>query len=236
MELDVIITETIVVCIWIIGWYFHLKIIRISLKEKEMTWKLDVTNSCLILFHYTHVIFMDIITFIIPNLHFYLGKWFCYGSKVVMHYGNYYVVNHSMIVSLLKLILIVHWQRAREFGNDRIKEIMFWLNFCYPGVIVLTHVIIKPDFYLIYDAYDRIDRCLGDPNNNWGIDSNRTQIKAHTICTMFVKPNLDEYFAYTFYVIRTSVCWIHIAVGSYFSAINIIEAVIYCRIFSFMRK
>ena len=235
MVLELIVTETIVVCIFIIGWYLHLKIIRLSFKEKEMTWKLDATNSCLVLFHYTHVIFMDIITFIIPNLSLNVGKWFCYLSKVVMHYGNLYVVSHSMIVSLLKFTLIVHWRWAREFGNERIKEIMFWVNICHALVDMLFRVIIKPDFYLIYDAYHRIDRCLGDPNNNWGKDSNRTQIKAHTICTLLVEPKHEDYIAYTFYVIRSCACWFQIVV-SYLLLWNFFEIINYCRIFSFMRK
>ena len=235
MDLAIVITESFVVGIWIIGWYFHVKIIKISLKEKEMTWKLDVTNSCLILFHYTHVIFMDIITYIIPNLHWYTGNWFCYASKVVNHYGNLYVVGHSMMVSLLKFTLIVYWQRAREFGNDKIKEIMFWLNFCYPAVNVLIYVIIEPNFYLIYDGYARIDRCLGDPKNNWGKDSNRTQIKAHTVCTLFAEPEPDDYLAYAFYVVRSGVCWMHIIV-LYLQLWNFFEILSYCRIFAFMRK
>ena len=235
MVLEVIITETIVVCILIIGWYLHLKIIRLSFKEKEMTWKLDATNSILVLFHYTHVIFMDIITFIIPNLSLNVGKWFCYLSKVVMHYGNLYVVSHSMIVSLLKFTLIVYWRWAREFGNDRIKEIMFWVNICHVLVDMLFRVIIKPDFYIIYDAYDRIDRCLGDPNNNWGKDSNRTQIKAHTICTLIDEPKHDDYIGYTFYLLRICACWFQIVV-TYLLLWNFFEIINYCRIFSFMRK
>ena len=235
MDLDVIITEIIVVCIYIIGWYLHLKIIKISKKEKEMTWKLDITNSSLLLFHYTHVIFMDIITYIVPNLYQHLGTWFCYTSKVVMHYTNLYTVGHSMVVSMLKFTLIVYWKKARSFGNAKIKEIFFWVNLCYPLLMMLIHVMIKPDFYLIYDAYARIDRCLGDPSNNWDKDSNRTQIKIHTICKMFVAPPEDEQIAYIIYLIRSTACWMHVGVA-YLVLWNFFEMISYCRIFAFMRK
>lgn len=235
MDLDIIIIETIVVCIYIIGWYLHLKIIKISIKEKEMTWKLDITNSCLLLAHYAHIIFMDIITYIVPNLYQYLGAWFCYASKVVMHYGNLYTVGHSMIVSLLKFTLIVYWKKARDFGNAKIKEIFFWLNWSTPLISMLIYVMLKPDFYWIYDGYSRIDRCLGDPNGNWSKDSNRTQIKAHTICTLFEAPPDDEPIAYTLYIIRSTICWMHIG-SLYLSLWNFFEILSYCRIFAFMRK
>ena len=200
-----------------------------------MTWKLDLTNSCLLLARYGHVIFMDIITYIVPNLHQYLGTWFCYTSKVVMYYTNIYTAGHSMVVALLKFTLIVYWKKARSFGNAKIKEIFFWVNFCYPILMMLIHVMIKPDFFLIYDGYSRIDRCLGDPSKNLDMDGNRTQIKVHTICKMFVAPPEDEQIAYTFYVIRSAVCWMQVAF-LYLAFWNFFEMICYCRIFAFMRK
>lgn len=45
---------TIALCVLTVGYMLHIKIIKTSFQEKDITWKLDVTNSCLVLPIYTH--------------------------------------------------------------------------------------------------------------------------------------------------------------------------------------
>ena len=200
-----------------------------------MTWKLDLTNSCLLLVHHGHCVIMEIITYIIADLHTYTGEWFCYTFKVISFYGNLYIVGHSMIISLLKYILIVHWKRARSFGQEKVKELFFWVNLFYPCVMIIIHLIIRPDFFLIYDGIQRIDRCLGDPNNTWGPNSNRTPNLTFTVCKILAEPPHDNYYAYTIYIIRTGICWAQV-VFEYLMTWNVFEILVYCRIFAFMHR
>ena len=231
----IIISMLFSILVYLTGIYFHLKVIKISKKEKDMTWKLDVTNSCLLLTHHGHCVAMECITYIIHDLHHYTGEWFCYTSKVFNFYGNLYTTGHSLIVSTLKYILIVHWKRVRSFGQEQVKEIFFWINFIYAAIMILFHLIIRPDFFVIYDGYARVDRCLGDPKNNWGPDSNRTQVKLHTICTLFIEPSHEDYLAYTIYVLKIFGCWMEF-IFEYLVNWNVFEIVMYWRIFSFMRR
>ena len=200
-----------------------------------MTWKLDLTNSCLLLVHHGHCVIMDIITYIIHDLHTYTGEWFCYTSKVINYYGNLYTAGHSMIISLLKYIVIVHWKGVRRFGQEKVKQLFFWINLVYPCVMIAIQLLIRPDFFMIYDGFKRTDQCLGDPNNNWGPNSNRTQIKMHTICEILVEPPHDHYFAYTIYVLRICICWTQV-VFIYSVIWNLPEILVYNRIFAFMRR
>ena len=101
--------------------------------------------------------------------------------------------------------------------------------------MILIHLITEPDFFWKYDGYARIDRCLGDPKNNWGPDSNRTQTKLHNICQQFLEPSPDDYLAYMSYVVRSGVCWVHV-VFLYLVAWNVLEMVTYFRIFAFMKR
>jgi hypothetical protein len=140
-----------------------------------------------------------------------------------------------MIVSLLKYILIVHWKRSRDFGKDKVKTTFFWINIFYAGVMICIHLFIRPDFFWIYARFARVDRCLGDPNSNWGTNSTRTQYKLNTICEMLVKPPDDDYFAYTIYIIRSFVCYPQV-VFEYFVTWNVLEMVVYCRLFAIMRR
>ena len=235
MDLYLNISAILVICLGLIGLFLHVKIIRISKKEKEMTWKLDITNSCILIVNCTHSIVMENITYIVPNLYTYTGEWFCYASKVVNYYGNMYTAGHSMIVSILKYILIVHWKKSRNIGIENVKEIFFWINISYSLFMILIHLIIEPDFFWVWDGFARIDRCLGDPKNNWGPDSNRTQIKLHAICKQFIEPSPDKYFASTIHIIRIGVCWGHIVLW-YLVLWNIFEIFAYIRIFAIMRR
>ena len=40
----------ILLCAYIIGVHLHIKIIQVSKKEKELTWKMDITNSIIVIF------------------------------------------------------------------------------------------------------------------------------------------------------------------------------------------
>ena len=232
---NIIIQIIITICIYLTGIYFHVKVIKISKKDKEMTWKLDLTNSYLVLAHHGHCVIMDTITYIIQDLHNYTGKWFCYTSNAFNLYGNFYTGAHSMIVSLLKYILIVHWKRARGFGQEKVKTLFFWINILYASGMICIHLFIRPDFFVIYEGFARVDRCLGDPNNNWGTNSTGTQIKVHTICKMLVEPPPEDHFAYTIYILRNCVCWPQV-VFEYLVTWNVFEMIVYYRIFSFMSR
>ena len=235
MDVNIIIASVIMVCIYIIGVYLHVKVIKISRKDKEMTWKFDLINSCLMIVHHGHCVIMEIITNIIEDLHLYTGEWLCYASKVLTYCGIYYTTELSMTISLLKYVIIVQWKKSRNVGQEKVKRIFFWIYLLYPFIMILIHLIIKPNFFWVHDGYARIDRCLGDPKNNWGPDSNRTQIKVHTICQTLVVPSQEYYFAYSVYILKRSICWGQVIV-SYGVTWNIWEVIIYCRIFGFMRR
>ena len=43
--INILIPPLIAMCVYCIGVYFHSKIVKVSFKEKDMTWNLDITNS-----------------------------------------------------------------------------------------------------------------------------------------------------------------------------------------------
>ena len=73
-----------------IGVYLSFKIIKTSVKEKSNTWKLDISNSVVLIAHHTHCLLMEFITYIVPDLYIHTGEWFCYSSKVVTNYFHLY--------------------------------------------------------------------------------------------------------------------------------------------------
>ena len=125
----------VAVAIYFCGVYFHVKIIQASRKDKDLTWMLDITNSIMILFHFFQGIFMHTITYTIKDLYLYTGEWFCYLFKVIANYTTFYMFGHALIISLTKYTIIVHWKKAREWGNEKVAMLFFWINIIHPVII-----------------------------------------------------------------------------------------------------
>ena len=221
------------------GVYFHVKIIQTSRKDKDLTWKLDITNSMIVLFHFFQSIFMHTITYIIKDLYLYTGEWFCYLFKVIANYTTFYMFGHALIISLMKYTIIVHWQKAREWGNEKVAMICFWINIIHPVISILSWLCIRTDFFWAYDGMAQIDRCLGDPKDMWvdgfeKVMENKSLTKLHNLCEMNTPPGQDH-TEYIIQIIRTGSCWIQ--VGYYYgAATNLLEMVVYFQLFVFMHR
>ena len=219
----------------VIGLILHSQIFKTARREKDMTWKLDATNSCFVMIHYLQYISMYIITYYIKDLYLYTGKWVCYLSKFLTYYGGLYVQTHSLIIGLLKYFTIVRWKRVNLIGQEKVKTIFFWLNMFHPAGLILLHLLIVPDFFLVWDAYSHVDRCLGDPDNNWVPNSNSTQTKLHTICIDLVQNLPETNLNYVIYIFRSCFCWLQLTY-EYFVLWNIPEIFVYSAIFLFMHR
>ena len=236
--IDVVITllqPTIAVCTFAMGLYLHLRVIKVSITEKDLTWKLDVFNSSLLIGLFLYNMTIHIITLFIQDLHVYTGDWFCYGSKVVIYIGYRYMHGHTLIVSIMKYVIIVQWQKARDVGHDKIKQIFLWINILHPLFDVSTHLFVSPDFFWSWDNYPEIDRCLGDNKHLFDPNFNTTRTKLHDICNTLSPPLNEAYTQYGFYVLRKGICWTQIV---FFYSImgNFLEMIVYIRIFWFMRR
>ena len=217
-----------------IGVYFHCRVIKVSIKEKDLTWKLDIFNSSLLIAHFFYSLFMHIITLIIQDLHTYIGDWFCYVSKIIIYYGNRYMQGHTLIICILKYILIVHWKFARNTGHDKIRTVFFWINILHPILDICAHLFVTPNFFWAYDGYREIDRCLGDPKHFFNPNFNTTRASLDILC-YDLKLSSNSYLGHMLYISRQIVCWTQICF--FYSVLgNFLEMLIYIRLFWFMHR
>ena len=188
----------------------------------------------MLLIYYAHIIIMYGITIFIDNLYLYTGSWFCYTSKVLTLYGNAHTSGHSFMVAVAKYVLIVHYSKVRNYGQEKVKTVLFWINIIYPAYIVGMFFLVRPDFLFAYDAISHTNRCLGKSDITSSQDINKTAAKLHHMCDIYQSTNQTS-FEYGMYVGRTSICWLHV-VFTYFNFWNILELFLYCIIFNFMRR
>ena len=236
MDLAYLLTYLIVsLFVYVVGICFHSKIIKVSLKDKEVSWQLDVIYSSVKVFVNTFAYFLYGVTYIIPNLHHFTGKWFCYASKIILQYNYIIVAYYTLMVAILKYVIIVHWQWARGFGHDRIKKMFsITLAFCIPTIHILIYFAVRPDFLWAYDFNKQVDLCLGDPKGNWEEGTNQTQTKLHMLC-LKIEPATNDSFHYFLSYLRKGICWCQV-IFFYLTFLNLLDCAVYIKIFSAMKK
>jgi hypothetical protein len=232
---NIVILPMVSVLVYLIGIHLHSKVIKVSLKEKDLTWKQDIAYSCVVIFHYTHSLLMYGITYIVQDLHTHTGNWFCYGFKALTYYGYLYIQSHTLIISMLKYCIIVRWKMARQIGHEKVKSFCFWANFAYPALMIVIHLIISYDFFWAWDGYSQIERCLGDPKGNLRFGNKDSSTKLSDICKQLHQPSNQNYFEYAIYICRSGICWIQLVI-SYITHVNIVEMILYCLIFRLMHR
>ena len=161
----------------------------------------------------------------IPDLHLYTGKWFCYINLVISYYLLLYIGGHSAIIALMKYIIIVYDGKVRVFGREKIIEIFFWINFIHPIIAIALSLILRPDFLLAYGGWKQINSCLGNTGN-----TNRLL----SLCD-FTKPLHPHSFEYTLYILRRVICVLQVLI-IYFLSWNLFDVLFYCLIFAYARR
>ena len=233
--LSEIVMSVVLLCLYSGGVYFHIKIIQVSRKEKELTWKIDISNSVYLMMHFFHAIFIHSLTNLVSRLHTYTGNWFCYFSKFLSAIGNSHSTGHSFVISLLKYVIIVHYQSTvTNAKKERLKTIFLWLNILYPFIVFGMFNIIEPNFMFIYDGSSTANRCLGKSEILSNMKNNATAIKLHNICILIV-PRDPGLLEYVIFIIRKTICWIQV-IFVYANVWNLIECIIYIRVFRFMHR
>ena len=224
----------VVLGLYVVGIFFHTKIIKVCKKEKELTWKLDIFNSCSILFNYGTAIFMSGVTYINVDLYKYTGKWFCYTYKAINMYARSSISGHSAVISLLKYTIVVHYLKVRNIGQEKVKTIFFWIHVLYPIYINTVFSIVRPDYFNIYDAVSAANRCLGLSDVTSSQDGNKTANKLHNTCEI-PEPTSKNSIEFVLYGCRISICWINVVLF-YLNLWNIIECFLYFQTFRFMNR
>ena len=150
----------LVLCAYVLGVYLNTEIIIVAKKDQHSTWKIDIFNSSMMMVHYAHIIVIYGVTYLVKDLYLYTGTWFCYASKVITLYGMCHVTGQTLIISVMKCAVIVHWKRVRDFGEEKLKQIFFWLNIMYPLYNIAMFNMVRPDFLFAYDGISHANTLL----------------------------------------------------------------------------
>ena len=222
----------IVIIFYSVGVHLHIKLIKTSKNDKNMTWMMDIANSILILCNFAHFIIMYIITYMIDNLYIYTGSWFCYTSKALSIMGNAHVGGHTFFIAIMKYVMIVLHDKVRSFGKENAQRIFLAMNVLYPIYIFLVFHLINPDFLFIYGHVSQSLRCLGESEIYSAQNPNQTVAKLHNFCEF--SESFEPWSVMKVIRLGRSIfCWIHVGL-IYLLFWNVIEAFLYFFVFKFM--
>ena len=231
-----ILSGIVVLFLFSIGVFLHSKIILVSRKDKGMTWKFDIFNSCAVVIHYGKVIFMYGITYLVKDISSYTGDWFCYVIKFITMESNIYVLKHSLFIAAMKYVIIVQYEWVRDFGgNEKVKKIFFGLKIIYPSLVLAIFTVARPDYIFALGSISQANRCLGISDTVSNVDGNRSVSKMIHMCIYMAEPLEPSQWEYAIHIGQKVICYIN-TIWFYLNMWNFVEALIYVRIFSFMRR
>ena len=228
----VVILIVIMLLVYFIGIYLHIKIIKISKKDKAITWKLDILNSISILFYFNLASVMFLVTYLKIALKSDLCSltniWICYGLKAMIFLGRIYITSHSLIISVMKYCIIIFHEKVRSIGKRKVENLFLVLDILFPTMIFFLFHLIKNDNTFVGDPYQEEFF-----HQNSITVTNKTIVKLFDVCVY--EPYAEISIPYIFSILRTTFCWI-LSISIFLNSINILEVFIYYKIFRFMNR
>ena len=212
-----------------LGTYIQLKIISTCRREKDKTWQIDITHSVgmMILFSFSSM--FERVTDYFPQFSEYTGTWVCYVSAFIYTLGLYLIAFHSLVVSLVKYIFIVHQTRVIKFGEDKTKRVFFWINILHPLFLTIPTI-----YFFDFEAFLSIVSCFDLEEKLAEVYNTSTgNIERMFMCKLNLEEN-EELDSPIFYNLQQGFCAAKIIWVVIFSC-NIPEAYFYFRIFKKMR-
>ena len=229
----VVILIVIMVIVYSIGMYLHVRIIKISKKDKAITWKLDILNSVSVLFYFNLAFVMFIVTYLKVALEIDLcsntATWICYAVKLLVFCGRMYIISHSLIISLMKYCIIVFQDKVRAVGKHRVETLFLFLDILYPTMVFGILRLIKKDNEFPSDPFEEVFF-----HQNSITNTNKTIVKLFDAC-LFDESFHEISIPIIFHIFRTALCWI-LAISIFLNSINILEVFFYYKIFRYMNR
>ena len=151
-----IVGTILAVLVYCIGSYINWKIICICRKVKDKTWQVDVAHSVGMMTSVFVVVVFEKVADHVAVLSDYTGAGICYIVSFIYSYGAYIGGFHSFHISMMKYVYIVHYERVRRFGEEKLKKIFFWAYILHPLILTIPTVIL-----LDLEVYTSLFQCLG---------------------------------------------------------------------------
>ena len=228
-----IISNTILIILFIIGLYLQIKVITEAKKDPVGTWKLDMCHSIVMIVFYSFRILFEISSYFVPILHMYTGKWFCYAALFLNLFGAISVITHSLSIAVYKYVFIVHHNMILHIGVNKASAVSYWINLIFPAALAISFMA-RPTV----PSYSSIFKCLGmkSEKSSHHAEALIDKLSSFLFCGFEDFSNNNQgIFGYFMDIISIMGCFLTSMIILFIIA-NILEMFFYQRIFSFIKR
>ena len=229
------ISSLILVILFAIGLFLQIRIIRVSVRTKVTTWKIDTSHSIIMIIYFSFRIFFEKLIDVFPTFHQHCGTWFCYLALFIQIFCGLSMVSNSFIVALYKYLYIVRHNLFRAIGDERADEVLIWCSL-FVQVALSISAIARPSFL----PFSSVIRCLGqkiESTHDKTKMSPNLMIKNFFFCGLddYEKDQVDGILSYAMNVTNITTCFIT-SVIFFVILTNLMEMFLYQRIFVCMKR
>ena len=212
---------------FIIGLLINIRIIYVCLNDKSSkTRNIHIIYSIFSTIFYLFDIPFAAITNEVPNLSKYTGEWLCHISSFIIIFCIHIIFMNSFWVALMKYVFIVYWDRALQWGHEKIERVLLIISLVLPLIFTII-IILTKDF----DSYETLNSCYGIETKKMDpVDG----MKGYFLCDLS-NLNTNDIYDYMSYVMIQAIC-ISRSILTLPTTTNMSEALFYYRIFKRMKR
>ena len=214
------------ILVYLLGTYINWQIICVSRETKDKTWKEDIFHSASMIIA---MFWMTIIENVSPHVkvlsEYTGGVWFCYLTGFIYCYNTFIGGFHSFMICLMKYVYIVHYDKVRVYGEEKLQKIFFLAYVLHPLVLTIPSVLLHD-----YEAYTSVIGCFGLT------EELKNRYESHGFTKLFLcKLQFEEGDSSILYYLSQGFCSVKIVWLLALSS-NLPEALLYFKIFQFMKR
>ena len=215
-----------------VGEYLHFKVFIMLKKEKNLL------KDISIVFVSAQMILSPFTVFLIASTNFFhplnqvIGQWFCNLARFVFYLLLNIVSIHSFLASLMRYLFIVHSNRVKSIGKDKVKKLFLILALLIPLIVTAWYTL--NDNGVDLDVMSFINKCNGKYHKTFLIETSTLNIPQARFCAIKDFDQNDVYAQLIATLKWVSCC--ASGVTMLFFGANLTEVFIYFQLLSYMNR
>ena len=211
-----------------IGTVIQVKLIHVSYKDKDKCWKIHVVHSVVLIIQFAFSISFKAILHFIPLLSQHVGSWVYYVASFITFYCIYSIVAHSLVVSVIKYLFIVHNEKIRKWNETTIMYCILIINILHPLFLMIPNIATS-----YWGSRESLNFCFGMIGEESGKFNSSVDTHEKLFWCVFQNSNSEDTDA--FYIFKRCLCFIGTIVNIVINS-NIVEGYFFFKIFRKMRR
>ena len=210
--------------------FLQIKVFRLMKKENGVVKNITQVVVCAQMVFWPFWVFFASLTDFIHPINKIFGSWFCHASTFIFRVLSNIMSSHSLVSALLRYVFIVREEVTHTYGKKKIKDFFFFLSILFPLLMAVWEMIEGPDL----DGLSFVNKCHGKHHRVFLTDTSSLNVGKRNFCG-FIDYKAKGMWSKILATIHQASCItmniVHLIIG-----LNILEGIVFFRIFSHIRR